>query len=140
MSPVGVAPPARVFYGWWVALAFVIIVFLTTGVRFTVGPFLKPIVSDLGLDRGSFSLVISLSLFLYGAFMPLVGGLVDRVGARLVCAGGGVLLALTDATGGYGAAFATTGTLPLFAAGLSAAVRQGRPGPGRAGAPVAGGR
>jgi MFS family permease len=71
----------------------VIIVFLTTGVRFTVGPFLKPIVSDLGLDRGSFSLVISLSLFLYGAFMPLVGGLVDRVGARLVCAGGGVLLA-----------------------------------------------
>lgn len=93
MSPVGVAPPARVFYGWWVALAFATIVFLTTGVRFTVGPFLKPIVSDLGLDRGSFSLVISLSLFLYGAFMPLVGGLVDRVGARLVCAGGGVLLA-----------------------------------------------
>ncbi|HET6368948.1 MAG TPA: MFS transporter, partial [Pseudomonadales bacterium] len=93
MSPVDVARPPRVFYGWWVALAFVIIVFLTTGVRFTVGPFLKPIVSDLGLDRGSFSLVISLSLFLYGAFMPLVGGLVDRVGARLVCAGGGVLLA-----------------------------------------------
>ena len=93
MSPIDVARPPRVFYGWWVALAFVIIVFLTTGVRFTVGPFLKPIVSDLGLDRGSFSLVISLSLFLYGAFMPLVGSLVDRMGARLVCAGGGVLLA-----------------------------------------------
>ena len=57
MSPVVVARPARVFYGWWVALAFVAIVFLTTGVRFTVGPFLKPIVSDLGLDRGSLSLV-----------------------------------------------------------------------------------
>ena len=84
MSPVDVARPPRVFYGWWVALAFVIIVFLTTGVRFTVGPFLKPIVSDLGLDRGSFSLVISLSLFLYGAFIPLVGGLVDRMGARLM--------------------------------------------------------
>ena len=78
MSLVGVAPPARVFYGWWVALVFVIIVFLTTGVRFTIGSFLKPVVSDLGLDRGSFSLVISLSLFLYGAFIPLVGGLVDR--------------------------------------------------------------
>jgi MFS family permease len=84
MSPVVVARPARVFCGWWVALAFAVIVFLTTGVRFTVGPFLKPIVSDLGLDRGSFSLVISLSLFLYGAFMPLVGGLVDRMGARPV--------------------------------------------------------
>jgi hypothetical protein len=38
MSPVGVARPARVFYGWWVALAFVIPEFLATGVRFTVGP------------------------------------------------------------------------------------------------------
>jgi cyanate permease len=73
MSPVVAARPARVFYGWWVALALVIIAFLSRGVRFTVGPFLKPIVSDLGLDRGSFSLVISVSLFLYGAFMPLVG-------------------------------------------------------------------
>ena len=73
MSPVVAARPARVFYGWWVALAFVIIVVLTTGVPFTVGPFLKPLVSDLGLDRGSFSFVISVSLFLYGAFMPLVG-------------------------------------------------------------------
>jgi hypothetical protein len=73
MSPVVATRPARVFYGWWVALAFVIIVFLTTGVRFTVGPFLKSIVSDLGLDRGRFSFVISVTLFLYGAFMPLVG-------------------------------------------------------------------
>jgi len=42
----------RIFYGWWVALAFSLIVFLSTGIRFAVGPFLKPIVSDLGLDRG----------------------------------------------------------------------------------------
>jgi len=77
MSPVGVAPPARVFYGWWVALAFVVIVFLTTGVSFTVVPFLEPLVSDLGLDRGSFSLVISRSLFLYAANpepRPVAGG------------------------------------------------------------------
>ena len=38
MSSVGVARPARVFYGWWLALVFVIIEFLATGVRFTVGP------------------------------------------------------------------------------------------------------
>ncbi len=95
MSLVVVARPARVFYGWWVALAFVVIVFLTTGVRYTVPPFLKPIVSDLGLDRGRLSLVISRSLLLYGAFMPLVDGLVDRLGARLVCAAGGALLAVS---------------------------------------------
>ena len=33
---------ARVCYGWWVALAFSSMVFLSTGIRFTVGPFLKP--------------------------------------------------------------------------------------------------
>ena len=77
MSPVVAARPARVFHGWWAALAFPIIDFLTTGVRFTVVPFLEPLVSDLGLDRGSFSLVISRSLFLYAADpepRPVAGG------------------------------------------------------------------
>ena len=56
--------PSRIFYGWWVALALSIIVFLSAGIRFTIGPFLKPVSADLGLDRGSFSLVIALSLLL----------------------------------------------------------------------------
>ena len=73
-------PPARIFYGYWVVLALAVIVFLSTGIRFTIGPFLKPVAAELGVDRGTFSLVISLSLFLYGAFMPLVGRLVDRLG------------------------------------------------------------
>lgn len=102
MAPRSEAAPARIFYGWWVALAFSLIVFLSTGIRFTVGPFLKPVAADLGLDRGSFSLVISLSLFLYGAFMPLVGRLVDRMGPRIVCSAGAVILA---------GAMALTGTM-----------------------------
>lgn len=85
--------PAKMFYGWWVVLAFSVMVFLSSGLRFTVGPFLKPVVTDLDLDRGSFSLVISLSLFLFGAFMPLVGRLVDRFGSRLVVSGGSLVLA-----------------------------------------------
>jgi MFS family permease len=85
--------PSRIFYGWWIAAAFSFIVFLSTGIRFAVGPFLKPVVSDLGLDRGTFSLVISLSLFLYGAFMPLVGPLADRWGSRLVFGIGAVVMA-----------------------------------------------
>jgi MFS family permease len=75
-------------------------VFLSSGIRFAVGPFLKPIVADLGIDRAAFSLVVSLSLFLYGAFMPLLGRLVDRVGARPVALAGSVLLAASiGATG-----------------------------------------
>ncbi len=112
----------RVFYGWWVVLSFSVMVFLSTGIRFAVGPFLKPIVADLGLDRASFSLVISLSLFLYGAFQPFVGRLVDRFGARLVLAAGTVVLAGSIAATGL-----VTSLWPLYlvygvgaAAGLAA--------------------
>jgi MFS family permease len=83
----------RVFYGWWVALALSIVVFLSSGIRFTMGPFLKPVSTDLGLDRGGFSLVIALSLLLYGAFMPMVGRLADRIGSRAVCSAGALLMA-----------------------------------------------
>ena len=44
-------PSSRVFYGWWVAVAFSVMVFVSAGVRHAVGPFLKPMVADLGVDR-----------------------------------------------------------------------------------------
>jgi MFS family permease len=84
---------STIFYGWWVALALSIIVFLSSGIRFTIGPFLKPVSAELGVDRGTFSLVIALSLLLYGGFMPIVGRLVDRVGSRVVCSAGAVVMA-----------------------------------------------
>jgi MFS family permease len=83
----------RAFYGWHVTAVFALLVFASAGIRHAVGPFLKPMVADLHVDRGSFSLVIALGLFLYGAFMPVVGALVDRLGARLVTAAGCVVLA-----------------------------------------------
>src|SRR5437762_14106267 len=81
-----------IFYGWWVVAAFSAMTFMSTGVRHAVGPFLKPIVADLGLDRASFSIVIALSLFLYGVFMPIAGMLLDRFSVRTVSAVGTVLL------------------------------------------------
>ena len=81
-----------VFYGWWVVAGFSFMTFISTGIRHAVGPFLKPIVADLGLDRASFSLVIAMSLFLYGVFGPLVGLALDRFGARLTASVGTILL------------------------------------------------
>ena len=95
MPPHPRAAEPRIFYGWWVAVAFSLIIFLSTGIRFAVGPFLKPVVGDLGIDRGTFSLVVSLSLFLYGVFVPLLGPLVDRWGSRVVCALGTVVMAVS---------------------------------------------
>ncbi len=83
----------RVFYGWWITISFAVMVFISAGVRHAVGPFLKPMVADLGVDRATFSLVIALGLFLYGAFMPWVGSLADRLGPRLVTSAGTILLA-----------------------------------------------
>jgi hypothetical protein len=36
-----------------VVLALSVIVFLSAGIRFTIGPFLKPVAAELGLDRGT---------------------------------------------------------------------------------------
>ncbi len=81
-----------IFYGWWVVAAFSVSSFISTGIRHAVGPFLKPIVDDLGLDRASFSAVIALSLFLYGVFMPLAGMALNRFSVRVVTAVGTLLL------------------------------------------------
>src|SRR4029077_4206501 len=85
----------RIFYGWWVVAGFSVMTFTSTGIRHAVGPFLKPIVADLGLDRASFSLVIALSLFLYGVFMPLAGMALDRFSVRVVSSVGTVLLVIS---------------------------------------------
>jgi MFS family permease len=84
-----------VFYGWWIVAAFSVTTFISTGIRHAVGPFLKPIVADLGLDRASFSLVIALSLFLYGVFMPIAGMALDRFSVRAVTTVGTVLLVIS---------------------------------------------
>jgi MFS family permease len=84
-----------IFYGWWVVAAFSVTTFVSTGVRHAVGPFLKPIVADLGLDRASFSAVVALSLFLYGVFMPLAGMALDRFSVRVVTAAGTVILVIS---------------------------------------------
>ncbi|HVQ75788.1 MAG TPA: MFS transporter [Candidatus Binatia bacterium] len=84
-----------IFYGWWVVAAFSVTTFMSTGIRHAVGPFLKPMVDDLGIDRASFSAVIALSLFLYGVFMPLAGLALDRFSVRFVTSVGTVLLVVS---------------------------------------------
>jgi MFS family permease len=76
------------------------------------------------VDRGTFSLVIALSLLLYGAFMPLVGRLVDRMGSRVVCSGGAVVMAASLVLTGrmttlweFSLYYAVIGSLGLAATG-----------------------
>jgi MFS family permease len=81
-----------VFYGWWVVAGFSFMTLTSTGIRHAVGPFLKPITADLGLDRATFSIVIAVSLFLYGVFGPLTGIILDRFGARVTATAGTLMV------------------------------------------------
>jgi MFS family permease len=90
----------RLFHGWWVAASFGAMVFLSSGLRFSVGPFLKPMVADLDIDRASFSAVIALELFLFGMLNPFVGRLADQLGARVVTGAGALVLGGSIAASG----------------------------------------
>ena len=120
----------KVFYGWWVVGAFSVTTFMSTGVRHAVGPFLKPMVADLGLDRASFSAVVALSLFLYGVFMPLAGMALDRFSVRVVTTAGTLLLVVSLVLTAYVRSFwefaAVYGVLvPLGLAGTGPVIASG---------------
>ena len=91
--------PSRIFYGWWVALALSIIVFLSAGIRFTM----------TGDIFGRFSV---------GSIFGLIF-LSHQTGSSLGTWLGGFLF---DVTGSYGAAFGVTGALLLIAAILSLSI------------------
>lgn len=59
-------PPARIFYGYWVVLALSVIVFLSAGIRFTIGPFL--VLFDL---TGGYGAAFSVA----GALLLIAAGL-----------------------------------------------------------------
>ena len=40
----------RLFYGWWVVLSFAVMAFLSSGIRFGVGPFLAGFMTQMCVD------------------------------------------------------------------------------------------
>ena len=73
----------RLFYGWYiVATGFVVQLACPFYLSSTLGVLLKSITADLGVSRGTFSLMRSLELVAYAAVSPWVGSLLDRYGAR----------------------------------------------------------
>jgi MFS family permease len=95
---------AGFFYGWWIVFASAAIVFLCGGTFFYgFGALFNPIIGEFGWSRASISFAFSLRSEVGGIAAPIVGFLVDRLGARrLMTAGvfivafGFVLLSQTD--------------------------------------------
>ncbi len=82
----------RGYYGWRIVGALAITETVSFGIlyyAFTV--FVTPMRETLGWSTASVTGAYSLSLLISGLCAPLVGGLVDRHGARLLMSGGSLL-------------------------------------------------
>ncbi|MFE8696413.1 MFS transporter [Cytobacillus sp. FJAT-53684] len=74
----------RLYFGWYIVVAASVIVLLTTGMRMGIGPFVNPIMDDLGLSRTEFSLIVSAGMIVYGLGMLLAGILLKFYNTRFV--------------------------------------------------------
>ena len=76
----------KVFHGWWVVLVAGVGLSLSYGpiIVTTFGVFLKPLSQEFGWSRAEVSLAFSLSILAMTGVGPLIGRLVDRLGARRV--------------------------------------------------------
>jgi MFS family permease len=76
----------KIFYGWWIVVVTGIGLFMGYGavISFTFGVFSNPLSQEFRWSRTETSLAYSLSLIVYCLATPLIGRLVDRIGARKV--------------------------------------------------------
>jgi MFS family permease len=88
---------------WRSLAACAITIVLAAGSRTSLAAFLRPIETDLGIDRAVLSTAGALTVLMYGVAQPLVGALAARFGPRKVMLGGVILTAL----GGFGVSTAT---------------------------------
>jgi MFS family permease len=86
----------RPFYGWWVVFAAAVGLFLSTGsvVVLAFGVFLKPLSRDFHASRAAISLGYTCHNVIAALSAPLLGWMVDRVGARRVILSGTTLFGL----------------------------------------------
>jgi MFS family permease len=89
---------------WAALIGCVVTIVLASGSRTSLAALLRPIETDLGLDRAVLSTAGALTVLTYGLGQPLVGGLATRFGPRRVMISSVILTAL----GGVGVATATS--------------------------------
>ena len=90
-----VASRVGFFFGWWVVFASATVLFFTGGTFFYgFGALFNPIVNEFGWSRTAVSLAFSLRTEVGGIAAPVVGFLVDRLGARRLMVFGVATVAL----------------------------------------------
>jgi len=80
------------FHGWRIVAAAFVILFTAYGAQYCFGVFFSALLTEFGWSRTGLSGVFSLYAFTYCVFGFPAGRLTDRLGPRLVIAGGAVFL------------------------------------------------
>src|SRR5690625_1393461 len=72
------------YHGWNIVVAASFITLITTGIRFSIGPFFLPILNDFEINRTTLSIIVSVGMFAFGVGMPLAGMLESRFGPNVI--------------------------------------------------------
>ncbi|MGF1649901.1 MAG: MFS transporter [Hyphomicrobiaceae bacterium] len=83
-------PPIERLPLWIILLACATIAAIAMGIRQSMGLYLKPISSDLGLGRDAFSLAIGIANIVWGLAAPFTGAVSDKYGTGRVVLFGAV--------------------------------------------------
>jgi MFS family permease len=96
---------------WWVVIGSVAGLIVCNGpiLNYSFGVFLKPIMADMGWDRGTASSAMSFGEFFGAAMVPVLGWMMDRWGIRRVALPGIAAFAICLALLGF-----TPRSLPIF--------------------------
>jgi MFS family permease len=85
---------SSMFYGWWIVLSVFGILFLSYGIRYSFGVYLKPLSKEFGSSRAMISGVFSIYMLGYAASSVMMGKLTDRYTPRIIIAIGILLMSL----------------------------------------------
>ena len=90
------SPRSSSFYGWTVLASSFLILFFTSGARYSLGVIFKPMIAEFGWDRGAISLAFFLNMTLFAFSLMAAGKLYDRYGLRWV-----IIVSSVFLSGGY---------------------------------------
>jgi len=80
----------KIFYGWWVLVALVVVGALGPMTRYSITAFFPILSEEFGWSRSLIGTAQSISLWVYSFFSILTGLMIDRIGGRKTILIGGV--------------------------------------------------
>lgn len=84
----------NIHYAWVILFLSFFGLLASQGIRLAFGAFIQPFEESFSLDRGTISLISTLSFIIYGLAQPISGRMVDKFGVRKVMSFSALLIGL----------------------------------------------